>query len=139
MQKTKTDPSDYIGSLPDDIRQDMFALDKIISKIMNRESRVLWEGVFWGGSQQNIIGYGDYVYERPKGNVEWFKIGLAVQKNYISLYINAVEDKQYVVERYGKAIGKVKVGKSSISFKNISDVDLDKLILLVQKSKDLMS
>ncbi len=65
--------------------------------------------------------------------VEWFLIGLAFQTNYISVYVSAVEGREYVAEKYGEEIGKVKVGKSSISFRSLDDIDLDKLLAIVAK------
>jgi hypothetical protein len=89
---------------------------------------VLWEGTFWGGTEQAIIGYGDYTITLSRGQKsEWFMVGLAAQKNYISIYVNAVEDGQYVAEKYRSELGKVKVGKSSISFKHLDDLDTDTL------------
>ncbi len=128
MNKTKKDIFVHIESLPDELRQDIKHLDKIISEIMDGHSRVLWEGTLWGGTQQEIIGYGDYTINLSRGKKsEWFMVGLAIQKNYISIYVNAVEDGQYVAEKYRSKLGKVKVGKSSISFKRLDDLDMDTL------------
>jgi len=128
VNKTKKDISAHIVSLPEELRQDIKHLDKVISEIMVGHSRVLWEGTLWGGTQQEIIGYGDYTINLSRGKKsEWFMVGLAVQKNYISIYVNAVEDGQYVVEKYRSKLGKVKVGKSSISFKHLDDLDIDTL------------
>ncbi len=137
MERVKTKPDTFIKSLPDDMRPEMAKLDKEISTIMKGEERVLWTGVFWGGSEQNIIGYGDYPYERKGKKIEWFLIGLALQKNYISLYVNAVEDGKYLSQKYAKELGKVKVGASSISFKKLEDVNMDKLLELIKKAKDI--
>lgn len=128
MNKTKKDISAHIDSLPEELRQDIKHLDKVISEIMVGHSRVLWEGALWGGTQQEIIGYGDYTINLSRGKKsEWFMVGLAIQKNYISIYVNAVEDRQYVAEKYRSKLGKVKVGKSSISFKHLDDLDIDTL------------
>ncbi len=86
------------------MRNDIEIMDKEITKVMTKQARVLWQGKFWGGSEQNIIGYGNYTDKRPKGDVEWFVVGLAVQKNYISIYINAVEDNQYLVEKHANTL-----------------------------------
>jgi hypothetical protein len=140
MQKVESDPSEYIKSLPAGVREDIARLDKEISRVMAGQTRVLWQGVFWGGTQQNIIGYGDVVYKRPKKpDVEWFVVGLAVQKNYISLYVSAVQDKQYVTEKYAGKLGKAKVGKSNITFKSLADIDLDALLELIAKAKQVMA
>ena len=128
MNKTKKDISAYIDSLPDELRQSIKHLDKIISDIMVGHSRVLWEGTLWGGTEQVIIGYGDFTINQSHGKKsEWFMVGLAIQKHYISIYVNAVEDGQYVAEKYRSKLGKVKVGKSSISFKHLDDLDIDTL------------
>lgn len=139
MQKTAKSPDEFLQTVDEHFRDDMIILDREISEVMKGETRCLWEGKFWGGTDQNIIAYGDYVYERPKKKrVEWFINGLAAQKNYISVYLHAVEDGKYVTEKYGPEVGKVKCGKSTISFKSLDDIDLEKLLALVAKSRDLM-
>ncbi len=138
MEKTDRDIDEFLASLPDDQRDDMVTLDSVIAKVMAGETRVLYEGRFWGGSDQEIIGYGTMTTTRSdKRTVEWFLVGLALQKHYISVYVSAVEDREYLSEKYGKDLGKVKVGKSSISFKSIDDIDLDKLAALVQRARDI--
>lgn len=140
MHKTTDDPSEYLHSLPAEIRTDMQKLDAEISKIMMEQPRTMWAGTFWGGSQQQIIGYGDYTYQRSDGQKgNWFIIGLALQKNYISIYVNAADGKQYLTETYKDKLGKVKMGKSSISFKTIDDINLDKLLELITKAKVMMA
>ena len=106
----------------------MQRLDRLISGIMKGRARVLWEGVFWGGTRQAIIGYGDLSMPRPRGKtVDWFMVGLALQKRHISLYVNAVEDGRYIGAKYRAQLGKVKVGAASISFARLDDVNLDAL------------
>ena len=136
MEKVKRTPDAYIKSLPDEVRPAIQKLDKEISKIFKDGSRVLWTGTFWGGSEQNIIGYGDLIYERRGKRTEWFSVGLALQKNYISLYVNAVEDGKYLGQRYGKELGKVKIGASSVSFKSLDDVDMPMLRKMLKQAKD---
>ena len=140
MERSTTDVVHHMAALPDDVRSDITTLDGVISAEMGGLDRVLYTGRFWGGSEQEIIGYGTYSYRRSdKTEVEWFVVGLAVQKNYLSIYLSAVEDGEYVSEKYGKSLGKVKVGKSSLSFRSVEDIDLDKLAALVRLSRDLSS
>ena len=116
------------------------ALDGRITAALPGHGRSLWEGVFWGGSAQSIIGYGDYSYVRSdKTPVEWFIVGLARQKNYYSVYVNAADGRRYLTEAYAGRLGKVKVGKSSISFRRLADVELEVLIELVARAGVLMS
>ena len=136
MEITDRDVDEYIAQLPDEVRGDMASLDAVIAAEMQGLPRELYEGKFWGGSDQEIIGYGRYSYQRSdKTKVEWFVVGLAVQKNYLSLYISAVEDGEYLSEKYGKELGKVKVGKSSISFNTAADIDTAQLASLVSRAR----
>lgn len=138
MEIVSKKPEDFINSCQQPLKGDLKKLDQVISKVMKGKERALWQGVFWGGSQQNIIGYGHITHKRPKENVDWFMIGLGPQKNYISLYISAVEDGEYLSEKYGKSLGKVKVGKSSIGFKSLEDIDLNALEHLITRARDIM-
>ena len=139
MQRSSTTPDEHIASLPDDVRGDIAALDARISEVMGDAGRVLWEGRFWGGSDQRIIGYGEYSYTGRSGRSgEWFIVGLAAQKNYISVFVNAADDRGYLAERYADRLGKAKVGKSSISFKRLSDIDLDVLLELVGSARKVV-
>ena len=133
MERTDIDPDEHLASLDPDHRDAMTTVDRIITSSMPGRSRTLWEGVFWGGSEQSIIGYGDLVQPRPKGeSVEWFVIGLARQKSHMSLYVNAVENGQYLGKHYGDRLGKVKLGSASIGFTSADDLDLDVLAELAE-------
>jgi hypothetical protein len=139
MQTTDTPPDEFLASLPDGVREDMTALDRDIARVMDGRRRVLWEGRFWGGSDQRIIGYGDFRYTgRSRKSVDWFVVGLAAQKNYITVYVTAVEDGTYLAESHKDRLGKVKVGRSSISFKRLSDVDLPVVLGLIGRANALM-
>jgi hypothetical protein len=136
MKKTRRNPTLYLESLPAEARAPMRRLDRLIARIMKGKGRTLWEGVFWGGTPQAIIGYGDFTQSRPRGKtVAWFMVGLALQKNYISLYVNAVEGGQYLAHKYKSRLGKVKVGSASISFRNLDEVDFDVLTELVTTAR----
>lgn len=136
MQRTDKSAEEAIASLPDEYRSDVARLDEIISAAMPGQEKTVWEGKFWGGSNQTIIGYGDYSYTRPKGEtVEWFIVGLAAQKNYMSIYVNAAQDGKYVAELYADRLGKAKVGKSVISFRRLEDINLDALLEVIEKAQ----
>ena len=78
MQKTAVDPSQWLAALPENVRSDMQHLDGLIVSHLPEANRDLWEGVFWGGTAQSIIGYGDLVMTQSRGKeVEWFMVGLA--------------------------------------------------------------
>ena len=140
MERTSRDVDGYLASLPDEVRNDMLELDREISDVMQGHEREIYEGIFWGGSEQTIIGYGRWSYQRSdKQPVEWFMIGLALQKRYISIYVNAVKDGKYLSEVDGASIGKVKVGKSNVSLASVDDVDLEALRVFLADARDLMT
>lgn len=137
-QSTTRTPDQFIDSLEPRVGDEIRRLDEVISTTMTRQSRVLWEGKFWGGSEQSIIGYGDYTYQRGKETIEWFKVGLAVQKNYTSLYVNAADEEGYLSRRYADRLGKVKLGSSALSFKTIDDIDLEVLEEMLEETLRLL-
>jgi Domain of unknown function (DU1801) len=139
MERSNRSPDDHIASLPDGVREDVATLDAVIADAMAGEERVLWEGVFWGGSQQAIIGYGAYRYTgRSGGTGDWFVVGLAAQKNYLSLYLNAADDGQYIGKAFAPRLGKVKAGSANLQFKRASDLDLDVLREMVTRARELV-
>jgi hypothetical protein len=89
----------------------------------------------------NMLGYGAFPYVNyKKEKILWPVIALANQKNYISLYVCAVDKGQYIAEKYQKDLGKVSVGKSCIRFKKLEDLNLPalkKVLLLAAKNPGL--
>jgi hypothetical protein len=138
MQKTAVTPASFLESLPAPVRDDMIALHREISKVMKGHPETVWKGKMWGGTDQTIIGYGDVKYERPGKTVEWFFIGLALQKNHISLYVNAVADNKYLGQSYAKKLGKVKLGSASIGFRSLADINLSALREMLAQARKLM-
>jgi hypothetical protein len=139
MERTDVDPDDFIASLPEPLRTDLGTVDSVLSRVMKGHSRVLWGGTFWGGSEQSIIGYGDYTYQRSdKKPVDWFIVGLAPQKNYNSIYINAADDEGYIIQRYADRLGKVKVRSAAVTFKSADDLDLAVLEEVATLARDQM-
>lgn len=84
----------------------------------------------------NIISYGKYHYKYASGREgDWMVVGLASQKNYISVYICMMEGDEYIPEKYKDDIGKVSVGKSCIRFKKLEDINLKMLEKLIIKAE----
>ncbi|MEE8600729.1 DUF1801 domain-containing protein [Euzebya tangerina] len=135
MEISETTPDAYLESLDGEAGEVMRAVDDTIVAAMPERVRVLWEGTFWGGSEQTIIGYGDIVQSRPKGpDVEWFLVGLARQKATYSLYVNAAADGTYLGHAYAERLGAVKLGAANVSFKRLEDLDLDGLTAMLQEA-----
>mgnify|MGYP003442882462 FL=1 len=105
---------------------ELFELDAHITTAMPRLDRWLWTGRMWGGTDQEIVGYGTILQPRPRGvDVEWFLIGLAVQQRHLSLYVNVAEDGEYLVRRRAASLGNVKVGAAALTFTAVDALDPD--------------
>jgi hypothetical protein len=138
MDPTTDDPDEFLQSLPDDRRADMVALDAAIRAAMPTRPRTVWRGKLWGGTAQTILGYGTLRQPRPRGEpVEWFVVGLALQRRHLSLYVNAVEDGAYLTKTLGPALGKVRLGASSIGFNRAADLDEEALTTLLRRADAL--
>jgi hypothetical protein len=89
----------------------------------------------------NMLGYGSFPYlNYKKEKIDWPIIALANQKNYVSIYVCAVEKGEYIAEEYKKELGKVSVGRSCIRFKKLEDINLPvlkKVLQLAAKSPGL--
>ena len=91
----------------------------------------------------NMLGYGSFPYKNYKKElIEWPVISLASQKQYISLYICALDGKEYLAEKHKAELGKASVGKSCVRFKKIEDLNLPalkKVITLAAKTPGLIA
>lgn len=135
MEKTTDTTEQYLDTLDSKHRDVMKELIDLIYKVAPEIEYTIWRGIFWGGSEQSILGFGEYDYLTSEGTSEtWFIIGLARQKSYYSVYITAAKDGQYLAKKYEKELGKVKTGASSISFRKIEDINLEVLKMVFEEA-----
>lgn len=88
----------------------------------------------------SIIGYGKFHYKYASGREgDWYLLGLASQKNYISLYVCASKNGKYLPEFYKDQLPNASIGKSCIRFKKIDDIDLDVLTRIISEARGLVS
>jgi len=126
--KAKT-VKEYIEALPDERRKDIEFLHAFIQKTVP---------TLKSHFAANMLGYGYFPYKTSKGKMgEWHTVGLASQKNYISIYVCSVLDGKYLAETYKKELGKVTVGKSCISLKKLEDLNLDGLKKVLKAAKKI--
>lgn len=109
----------YLAAVPKDRKEAILFMHNFIRKTVPKlKSHFAY----------NMLGYGSFLHRDYKHEqITWPTIALANQKNYISLYVCAVEGNKYVAEKYAKDLGKVSVGKSCIRFKKVEDLNLDTL------------
>ena len=133
--------TEYIAMLNDERREAIEALDKLISETVPEQKR--WFAY-------NMLGYGKFDYTNyKKEEIQWPLIAIASQKNYMSLYVCAVDHAQdipqYIAEKHADSLYKdgvtPNVGKSCIRFKKLDDLDLEgikKVLLAAVESPGLI-
>ena len=115
---------EYLLNVPDNRKKDMDFLHDFICKTVPSLKPYF---------AFNMIGYGSFEYlDSKKQKRESPIIALANQKNYISVYVCAIDGEQYAAEKYAKQLGKVSVGSSCIRLKKREDVNLDTLKTVLQ-------
>ena len=123
-QLTASTPAGYLAQLEEPRKTEVAALDALI-----RETAPHLEPFIHSG----VLAYGPQHYKYASGReVDWFRIGVASNKNYISLYISAVDGVGHIAERFKDALPKASIGKGCVRFKRLSDLDraaLAKMIL----------
>lgn len=119
-------PLEYIEALIEPRRSQVAFLDGLIREIApDLEPHI----------RSGMIGYGTYHYRYPSGREgDWFRIGLASNKNYLSLYCCGIKDGDYVASSFREALPKAKIGKSCVTFKRVEDLDLEALRALIRQT-----
>jgi hypothetical protein len=118
----------YISSQPEPKRSDMQELHRLILKVMPKSKLWFLDGKDDKGkivSNPNI-GYGSYSMKYADGTTrEFYQVGLSANTSGISVYIMGIEDKKYLINAYGKDLGKASVTGYCIRFKTIKDINMD--------------
>jgi hypothetical protein len=112
---TKT-PRAYLASLPEPRRKILTTIHQAIRAAVPALKPHIMRG---------MLGYGLYHYKYASGREgDWFIVGLASQKHYVSLYICACDQDGYLAENNKDRLGKVPVGRSCIRFKKLEGFSL---------------
>jgi hypothetical protein len=103
-------------------RDDAGELVELMAAVTGEEPRVWSAGT---------IGFGRYHYRYATGQEgDFFKVGLAPRKDRITLYVmSGLRGFDDILER----LGAHDVGKSTVHFKRLGDVDRDALIELIEE------
>lgn len=130
----KTGPAtidEYLGAIAEPRKSEMAALHGIIQKAVPALKPAMWG---------EMIGYGKYHYKYASGREgDYFIIGLASAKQYISVYVTAVVDGEYCAEKHKAEFPKASVGKSCIRFKRLEDIDVKRLVKVLKEGAKLMA
>ena len=71
-----------------------------------------------------MIGYGRFRYAIKSGkSTSWPVIGLALQKNYISVYVSVTRNGAPIVPAYAGKLGELRMGGNNFSFERFDDLN----------------
>ena len=126
---------EHIATLPEPKRSEMQQLHDMILALM--PSCKLW---FLDGKDEKgktvsnpNIGYGSQITQYANGKTrEFYQIGISANTTGISVYIIGLADKKYLVQTYGKKLGKASITGYCIKFKTLADINLDILKAAIQ-------
>ena len=126
---TAGNPAEYIAQLAEPRRSEVAALDALIRKTAPKLAPFIHSG---------MLAYGPWRFKYPSGREgDWFRIGVASNKNYISLYICATDEKGYIAERYKQQLPKANIGRSCVRFNRLSDLDQAALKKMIREGAKL--
>lgn len=126
MQSSAQTVDEYIAELPEERREIITAVRKVMLKNLPAGYE---EGMGYG-----MMGYSVPLSRYPKGYLGRKDeplpyIGLASQKNYISLYLMNIygikENEKWFKEEWAKTGKRLDMGKSCVRFKKLEDLPLD--------------
>jgi hypothetical protein len=106
-------------------RTDLQKLDKLLRESAPGLKRYFHRGSPPGepGMRFKMIGYGRFQYLARSGkSVEWPVVGVAHQKNYISVYLSVAKNGVPLLQAYSGKLGELRSGRNNFSFEKYEDL-----------------
>ena len=107
-------------------KRDLSGLHRLIVSAAPPLKRHFHQGTPAGqaGMRMKMIGYGKFRYAIKSGkSTDWPVIGVALQKNYISVYVTVTRQGVPIVSRYAGKLGELRVGGNNFSFERFDDLN----------------
>ncbi len=104
---------------------DLRKLDACLRKAAPSLTRYFHRGTPAGqpGMRFKMIGYGkSFYFAKDRQLVEWPAIGVALQKNYISVYCAITEDGSPLTRSYAGQLGELRMVGGNFSFRRFGDL-----------------
>ncbi len=122
-----TKPEEYLAALEEPRRTQITELHDLI-----RETAPQLEPHIQAG----MLAYGRYHYRYASGREgDWFPIGVASQKGYISLFTTAAtEGHEALADSFRERLPKADIGRSCVRFKRLEDLDRVALMELIREA-----
>jgi hypothetical protein len=114
-------PEAYVEALPSPRREDIGQLHARIRELAPTLA---------ASAEQGMLTYGRYSYRYRSGRTgEWFAIGIASNKDYVSMYAPTL-----ILEPYVARLPKANLGRGCIRFKRLADLDLEVIDEVIRAS-----
>jgi uncharacterized protein YdhG (YjbR/CyaY superfamily) len=120
MKSDAKNPKEYVAGVPPERRPHIEKLRALIKKSVPKAR----EGVFWG-----MLGFS--IDERPF-------VGLASQKNYLSLYLMDLYAQPGLRDKHAAALSKLKMGKSCINFHSVDELPLETIGAILREAPNVV-
>jgi hypothetical protein len=123
-------------------KSDLQNLDKLIRRSAPGLKRYFHRGTPAGqpGMRFKMIGYGKFQYVARSGQyVDWPAVGIALQKNYISVYLSVMKNGASLIESYSGKLGELRVGGNNFSFSAYEELDIQQLGALFAEAEQIFN
>ena len=107
-------------------RADLVRLDGVIRKAAPALKRHFHAGTPAGsaGMRMKMIGYGRFQYAIKSGKTTpWPVVGVALQKNYISVYMAVTKSGRPLLQGYAGKLGELRSGGNNFSFETFDQLN----------------
>jgi hypothetical protein len=121
-------------------KPDLERLDGLIRDAAPNLKRYFHEGTPAGeaGMRMKMIGYGRFGYAVKFGKESpWPVIGVALQKNYISVYFAITKDGAPVIDSFRGKLGELRSGVNNFSFVRFADLNAAAVSALVAEAAEV--
>lgn len=142
MFKVEVDSLDAYFDFDPARKADLVALDTAIRNAAPNLERHFHAGTPPGepGMRFKMIGYGQFHYPARSGaKVSWPVIGVALQKNYISVYVSISAGGRPIVETYADRLGALRCGFNNFSFTAFDTLEPKALAALLAQAGSIFA
>ena len=140
MFKVEVDSLDGYFAFDQKRKPELEKLDTLVRKTAPGLKRHFHAGTPPGepGMRFKMIGYGPFLYRSATGRpVQWPIIGVALQKNYISVYFAPYENGKPITDAFAGKLGELRTGSNNFSFSCFDELDVLQLSSLFAKAAHL--
>lgn len=123
-------------------KSDLVRLHNLIGDVAPSLRRYFHKGTPAGepGMRMKMIGYGKFHFAvGAHKNIEWPVIGVALQKNYISVYVAATKRAKPIVPNYAGKLGELRAGRNNFSFTCFDDLRIAGVSSLIIEVADIFA